>query len=62
MALSHRRLLFIFALAAGFLPTQSPAQIKSNFSSSITSESMAAVWIARDRGLFKKSDWMSNIF
>ena len=54
MALSHRRFLFIFALAVGFLPAQSPAQIKSNFSSSITSESMAAVWIAKDRGLFKK--------
>ena len=30
------------------------AQIKSNLSSSVTSESMAAVWVARDRGLFKK--------
>jgi NitT/TauT family transport system substrate-binding protein len=54
MASYRRKVLFIFALAVGFLPTQSPAQIKSNFSSSITSESMAAVWIARDRGLFKK--------
>ena len=54
MAPYHRKFLFIFALAVGFLPAQSPAQIKSNFSSSITSESMAAVWIAKDRGLFKK--------
>jgi NitT/TauT family transport system substrate-binding protein len=30
------------------------AQIKSNLSSSVTSESMAAVWVARERGLFKK--------
>ena len=50
----HRRFIFIFDLAVGFLPAQSPAQIKSNFSSSITSESMAAVWIAKERGLFKK--------
>ena len=54
MALYHRKILVIVALAVGFLPAQSPAQIKSNFSSSITSESMAAVWIAKDRGLFKK--------
>ncbi|HEX2243394.1 MAG TPA: ABC transporter substrate-binding protein [Gammaproteobacteria bacterium] len=54
MAFYHRRVLFILALALGFVPAQAPAQIKSNFSSSITSESMAAVWIARDRGLFKK--------
>ncbi len=30
------------------------AQIKSNFASSITSESMTAMWVARERGLFKK--------
>ncbi len=30
------------------------AQIKSNLASSVTSESMAAVWVARERGLFKK--------
>ncbi len=31
------------------------SQIRSNFGSSITSESMAAVWIAKDQlGLFKK--------
>ena len=30
------------------------AQIKSNLSSSVTSESMTAVWVARERGLFKK--------
>jgi NitT/TauT family transport system substrate-binding protein len=30
------------------------AQTKSNFASSITSESQTALWVARDRGLFKK--------
>src|SRR5947208_14939340 len=30
------------------------AQTKTNFASSVTSESMTAVWVARDRGLFKK--------
>src|SRR5262245_34631760 len=30
------------------------AQVKSNLSSSVTSESMTAVWVARERGLFKK--------
>src|SRR5207237_4002391 len=29
-------------------------QIKSNLSSSVTSESMTHVWVARERGLFKK--------
>lgn len=35
-------------------PRPIAAQSKSNFASSVTSESMAAVWVARDRGLFKK--------
>ncbi|MSP39079.1 MAG: hypothetical protein EXR70_11365 [Deltaproteobacteria bacterium] len=30
------------------------AQTKSNLSSSVTSESMTHVWVARERGLFKK--------
>ena len=30
------------------------AQTKTNFASSVTSESMTAVWVARDRGLFRK--------
>ena len=30
------------------------SQIRSNFGSSITSESMASVWIARQLGFFKK--------
>ena len=35
-------------------PTSATAQIRSNLSSSVTSESMTHVWVARDRGLFKK--------
>src|ERR1051325_11773040 len=35
-------------------PERIAAQTKSNFASRVTSESMAAVWVARDRGLFKK--------
>jgi len=33
----------------------SPAQTKSNLASSVTSESMTHVWVARERGLFKKN-------
>lgn len=35
-------------------PPFATAQIKSNLSSSVTSESMTHVWVARERGLFKK--------
>ena len=41
----------LFAVA---IPQRAGAQIKSNLSSSVTSESMTHVWVARDRGLFKK--------
>lgn len=37
-----------------FGPEQSEAQVKSYLSSSVTSESMTHVWVARDRGLFKR--------
>jgi NitT/TauT family transport system substrate-binding protein len=38
-----------------FIPTHYLfAQTKSNLSSSVTSESMTHVWVARERGLFKK--------
>src|SRR5262245_16471352 len=43
-------LLLDFLCAPRFLN----AQVKSNLSSSVTSESMTAVWVARERGLFKK--------
>src|SRR5438094_9970845 len=35
-------------------PTSATPQIRSNLSCSVTSESMTHVWVARDRGLFKK--------
>lgn len=54
MPLFRRRFVFMFFFAAAFLPAQLSAQIRSNFASSITSESMAAVWVAKERGLFKK--------
>ncbi|MGH7810973.1 MAG: ABC transporter substrate-binding protein [Candidatus Binatia bacterium] len=37
-----------------FAPKPTAAQTKSNLSSSVTSESMTHVWVARARGLFKK--------
>ena len=36
------------------LPSPSTSQTKSYLSSSVTSESMTHVWVARERGLFKK--------
>ena len=54
MPLFRWRFLFIFSLTVGVLPAQLSAQTRSNFASSITSESMAAVWVAKERGLFKK--------
>ena len=51
----HRFFLTVSAVAVCVLTVMSAgAQTRSNFSSSVTSESMAAVWLARDRGLFKK--------
>jgi NitT/TauT family transport system substrate-binding protein len=49
----------VFLLLAGLLVPLGAAQfvdaqVKSNLSSSVTSESMTAVWVARERGLFKK--------
>ncbi|MGB7951817.1 MAG: ABC transporter substrate-binding protein [Candidatus Binatia bacterium] len=53
------RLLHFWLIAAGLLQTLSTpslanAQIKSNLASSVTSESATHVWMARDRGLYKK--------
>ena len=45
--------LLLLVLVVGS-PTSATAQIRSNLSSSVTSESMTHVWVARDRGLFKK--------
>ena len=47
-------LLASLVLASFGAPRLLNAQIKSNLSSSVTSESMTAVWVARERGLFKK--------
>jgi len=47
-------LLASLVLASVCAPRLLNAQIKSNLSSSVTSESMTAVWVARERGLFKK--------
>lgn len=44
-------LAVIFALV---LPTRLAAQTRTNLAGSVTSESMTALWVARDRGLFKK--------
>ncbi|MGZ9212522.1 MAG: hypothetical protein ACXW53_11535, partial [Candidatus Binatia bacterium] len=49
-----RRGLFSLLVALAFVPAELSAQVRSNFASSITSESMASVWVARQLGLFKK--------
>jgi NitT/TauT family transport system substrate-binding protein len=54
MPLFRWRFVFVLFCAGGFLPALLSAQTRSNFASSITSESMAAVWVAKERGLFKK--------
>lgn len=36
------------------VPPRLTAQTRTNLAGSVTSESMAALWVARDRGLFKK--------
>lgn len=48
------KLLSTMVLLIGLWPASAAAQTRSNFASSITSESMASVWIARHLGLFKK--------
>jgi NitT/TauT family transport system substrate-binding protein len=47
--------LIFLAVMLGFtLPGRLAAQTRSNLAGSVTSESMTALWVARDRGLFKK--------
>src|SRR5262245_43546344 len=52
------KVVLFLLLAALSAPVSAPrevaGQVKSNLSSSVTSESMTAVWVARERGLFKK--------
>src|SRR5947208_5988648 len=51
----HRLSFLWLAMVVFLIPTaRVGAQPKTNFASSVTSESMTAVWVARDRGLFRK--------
>ena len=47
-------IFIIFALTCTQLPTRLTAQTRSYLAGSVTSESMTALWVARERGLFKK--------
>jgi NitT/TauT family transport system substrate-binding protein len=47
-------LIFLAAMFGHALPGRLAAQTRSNLAGSVTSESMTALWVARDRGLFKK--------
>ena len=48
-------IFIIFALTCTqLLPTRLTAQTRSYLAGSVTSESMTALWVARERGLFKK--------
>jgi ABC-type nitrate/sulfonate/bicarbonate transport system substrate-binding protein len=52
-----QKIAFLALLLCWFTVCSAPdstAQIKSNFASSITSESQITLWTARDRGFFKK--------
>lgn len=56
-ALTHRVIIWLLALGLSqslWAPQFAGAQIKSNIASSVTGESAAHVWLAQDRGLFKK--------
>ena len=46
--------MFVILALVFCLPNTSSGQTKSYLSSSVTSESMTHVWVARERGLFKK--------
>lgn len=52
---------FLYCLLAAYLLTNGASQTnaagltRSNFASSVTSESMAVVWVARDQGFFKRN-------
>jgi len=47
-------LIFLAVMFGHALPGRLAAQTRSNLAGSVTSESMTALWVARDRGLFKK--------
>ena len=44
----------LLAMIGLALPARIAAQTRTNLAGSVTSESMTALWVARDRGLFKK--------
>jgi ABC-type nitrate/sulfonate/bicarbonate transport system substrate-binding protein len=52
--LRHLLLRLLLLLLVVGPPASATAQVRSNLSSSVTSESMTHVWVARDRSLFKK--------
>lgn len=58
---TEKRARFLSWLLAGFVLTNGVSQsnaaglIRSNFASSITSESITVVWVARDQGFFKRN-------
>ncbi len=54
MAGSFLWLSIIYLLVNGASQSFAAGLIRSNFASSITSDSMAAVWVAQNRGLFEK--------
>jgi len=47
-------LIFLAVMFSHALPGRLAAQTRTNLAGSVTSESMTALWVARDRGLFKK--------
>ena len=47
-------LIFLTVIFDHTLPEPLAAQTRTNLAGSVTSESMTALWVARDRGLFKK--------
>ena len=54
MRVFRGHLFLIFSVLLGLLPGMAQAQTRSNYASSITSESMASIWIAKELNLFKK--------
>jgi NitT/TauT family transport system substrate-binding protein len=46
--------IFLVVMFGHALPGRLWAQTRTNLAGSVTSESMAVLWVARDRGLFKK--------
>jgi ABC-type nitrate/sulfonate/bicarbonate transport system substrate-binding protein len=50
----HGQCIVVLAMAVSLLTAGAHAQTRTNFASSVTSESMTPMWVARERGLFKK--------